>query len=45
VWNTQTVLLRAVGSPQIPDKATMERLYLAMLPRTRRGRGLEKPTP
>lgn len=32
VWNTETVLLRAAGSPQIPDQQTMKRLYLAMRP-------------
>ena len=32
VWNTETVLLSAVGSQQIPDKKTMKRLYLGMRP-------------
>lgn len=32
VWDTQTVLLRAAGSPEVPDKPTMERLYNAMRP-------------
>jgi hypothetical protein len=30
VWNSQTVLLRAAGSPQIPDKAVMKDIYEAM---------------
>jgi hypothetical protein len=33
VWNSQTVLLRAAGSPQIPDKAVMKDIYEAMRPR------------
>jgi hypothetical protein len=32
VWNTETILLRAIGSPEIPDKATMKALYNAMRP-------------
>ncbi|GLZ41227.1 hypothetical protein [Actinokineospora sp. NBRC 105648] len=32
VWNSETVLLRAAGSPQLPDKSTMRRIYGAMRP-------------
>ena len=32
VWNTQTILLRAVGSTYLPDKATMKSVYESMLP-------------
>ncbi len=31
VWNTQTILLRAVGSTYLPDKATMKSVYESML--------------
>lgn len=32
VWDSQTVLLNAAGSPEIPDKATMRRIYQSMHP-------------
>lgn len=30
VWDTQTILLRAVGGPHLPDQATMKAVYASM---------------